>query len=220
MMHGKHTIPQAEDEAILWGENFVNKIEQHANHYLVEQADLDDLKASLNIFKKLVERSKSPESTHVIVVEKKKAHKDFEKKAHAIIHYQLHHPAVTNADRASLNLPSRDRTYNHLPPIASFPIVTASGHTSRHIRLDFRDMNSAGKARPYGVNGAVIACEVLDRFPETPGNLPQIALATRTPYILEFSETQRGQTAYIALCWEDERGQRGPWSDIVSQIIP
>jgi hypothetical protein len=43
---------------------------------------------------------------------------------------------------------------------------------------------------------------------------------TRTPYTFPFEYDQRGQTVYFALRWENTRGEKGPWSEIHSTIIP
>jgi hypothetical protein len=45
-------------------------------------------------------------------------------------------------------------------------------------------------------------------------------LATRTPHILEFTEEERGKTVYVAICWQNEKGEKGPWSEIESAIVP
>lgn len=39
-------------------------------------------------------------------------------------------------------------------------------------------------------------------------------------HTLTFDENQRGKTVYFALRWENTRGEKGPWSQIVSSIIP
>jgi hypothetical protein len=45
-------------------------------------------------------------------------------------------------------------------------------------------------------------------------------MASRTPHTLQFTEEDRGKTVYIALRWQNERGNTGPWSDIKSTVIP
>ena len=81
-------------------------------------------------------------------------------------------------------------------------------------------MGSNSKAKPYGTTGAIIACAVLDAPPAHPGALTRSILATRTPYILEFTEEERGKTVFIAICWQNKKGERGPWSEIESAIVP
>jgi hypothetical protein len=43
---------------------------------------------------------------------------------------------------------------------------------------------------------------------------------THTPLRLTFDGTERGKTVYFALRWENTRGEKGPWSEIMSAIIP
>jgi hypothetical protein len=81
-------------------------------------------------------------------------------------------------------------------------------------------MGSDSKAKPYGVNGAVIIYAVLDAPPADHSALTSSVLATRTPHILEFTEEERGKTVYVAICWQNEKGQKGPWSEIESAIVP
>ncbi|MDR2597616.1 MAG: hypothetical protein LBC76_09910 [Treponema sp.] len=38
--------------------------------------------------------------------------------------------------------------------------------------------------------------------------------------VLEFDETERGRTVYIALSWQNERGLIGQWSEIQNAVIP
>ena len=81
-------------------------------------------------------------------------------------------------------------------------------------------MDSHSEAKPYGVNGAVAAWAILDAPPANQNALPHTFLATRSPHTMEFNEEDRGKTLYLALCWQNGKGQRGPWSDIESVIIP
>jgi hypothetical protein len=90
----------------------------------------------------------------------------------------------------------------------------------RRIDVHFQDQGSPFRARPYGINGAVISFDVLDEQPADPEHFSRTTLATRTPYILKFAEEERGRTLYAALQWQNEKGERGPWSEIQSAVIP
>jgi hypothetical protein len=37
---------------------------------------------------------------------------------------------------------------------------------------------------------------------------------------LVFNGEQRGTTLYFAMRWENNRGEKGPWNDIINVIIP
>jgi hypothetical protein len=88
----------------------------------------------------------------------------------------------------------------------------------RRLALPFRDQGSASKARPYGMSGAVVRWGVQDAPPTEPEKLPNSKLATRTPYILNFTEEERGKTVYIVMCWQNEKGDMGSFSEIQSQV--
>jgi hypothetical protein len=90
----------------------------------------------------------------------------------------------------------------------------------RQVQVDFRVQGAANKAKPAGYAGAVAVWDVLDKPPARPEDLTNHALASRTPYAIDFDETERGKTGYVALCWENEKGQTGPWSEVQSTIVP
>jgi hypothetical protein len=45
-------------------------------------------------------------------------------------------------------------------------------------------------------------------------------MASRTPFILHFEETERGKTVYVSIAWQNERGILGQWSEYKSAIVP
>jgi hypothetical protein len=73
--------------------------------------------------------------------------------------------------------------------------------------------------RPPRYNGAVAFYKVGGSVPETHKELTSSKLLTRPREILTFEDTQLGQTLYIALCWENEKGRLGPSSPIQSRMI-
>jgi hypothetical protein len=88
------------------------------------------------------------------------------------------------------------------------------------LAIHFWDQGSTSKARPYGMDGAVIYWAILDHVPANIKELTNSVLATRTPHILEFTEEDRGKRVYIAMRWQNEKGRKGPASEIQSAIIP
>jgi hypothetical protein len=45
-------------------------------------------------------------------------------------------------------------------------------------------------------------------------------MASRTPHAIEFDETERGKTVYVALAWQNNRGNIGSWSEMQNTVIP
>jgi len=90
----------------------------------------------------------------------------------------------------------------------------------RELEVNFWVKGADHRAKPSGYDGAVIVWDVVDAPPERPTDLANHTMASRTPHIIEFDETERGKTVYIALQWQNERGLTGPWSDMQSAVIP
>ncbi|MDR2419071.1 MAG: hypothetical protein LBD79_08450 [Treponema sp.] len=74
-------------------------------------------------------------------------------------------------------------------------------------------------ACPPRYKGAVARCKVGGPAPETHQELTNSKLLTRPREILTFEDSQLGQTLYIALYWENEKGLIGPPSPIQSHVI-
>jgi hypothetical protein len=70
------------------------------------------------------------------------------------------------------------------------------------------------------VHGAEILYEIRDEPPATAEDLRHSSFATKTRMVYTFTEAERGKKVYFAARWENTRGEKGPWSDVVSAIIP
>jgi hypothetical protein len=86
--------------------------------------------------------------------------------------------------------------------------------------LHIRDSQSGKRARPEFTNGAVLFWSVSDTPITNQEELNTSELVTRTPHIMSFSPTERGKMVYMAGRWQTGGGKKGPWSDIVSAVIP
>jgi hypothetical protein len=74
-------------------------------------------------------------------------------------------------------------------------------------------------ACPPRYTGAVAFYKVGGPVPASHKELTSSKLLTRPKETLFFENAQLGQTLYIALCWENEKGHLGPPSPIQSHVI-
>ena len=214
-------IPQAMPSLILWADRFVNYFFANAIKWGVSISDATDLKNQWDATKALIEQAEDPtQSLHLVVLQKDEAVKAFKSKVRDFVSHELHSRAMTDADRVALGLPIHDTTPTPIGPPTTMPTFVLDLSIPRHIRLRYHDQDSHSEAKPYGVNGAVVAWGLMDAPPAKQKDLPHTLLATHSPYTMEFEEDERGKTLYIALCWQNERGQRGPWSNLEAAIIP
>jgi hypothetical protein len=76
------------------------------------------------------------------------------------------------------------------------------------------------KGKPAGQHGVEVAWLISSTPPARWDELIHSTVDTRSPFRISFENDQRGKTVYFALRWENTRGERGRWSDIMVAIIP
>jgi hypothetical protein len=178
------------------------------------------LRTANDSFAALQKQADSPAKNSIVVAEKNAARKMLEGIIRTLAGFRLKNPIITDAERIALGLHVRDTTPSNIPAPTTRPEIDLDVLDFRRLKVTFHDQGSDSKAKPYGVNGAVIIYAVLDTPPADHSALTRSVLATRTPHILEFTEEERGKTVYVAICWQNEKGEKGPWSEIESAIVP
>jgi len=157
--------------------------------------------------------------TPLITFTKNKTRKDYEKPLRLLVKNLESNPRVSDEDRRGMGITIPSTTRKVILPTTTYPVATVDSSTIRLLKIIFRDSESSSKAKPHGVHGAEIRWSLLDTPPVTVNELIMSGFDTRSPYMLEFSESQRGQVVWFCLRWENTRGEKGPWSEIVSAII-
>lgn len=130
-------------------------------------------------------------------------------------------PFVTNSLLEAMGfLPHRSGNYSHHPVDRTFINLIIKPLGNLMLSAAFENRDTGSSAIPYYLTGAVIYYAVSDTPVTGQAELPLSRLATRSPVNLIFEPKQRGKTVYIAARWQNRRGELGPWSEIVSAIIP
>ncbi|EIP96453.1 hypothetical protein OpiT1DRAFT_00868 [Opitutaceae bacterium TAV1] len=127
---------------------------------------------------------------------------------------------TTDDDRVALGLPIHKTTRTPAPVPATYPDFTVDTGILRQLTIHFHEHGKKTSAKPPGVHGAEILYALLAAPPATLGELTRSGFDTHSPFTLSFDENERGKHVYFCLRWENTRGQKGPWSPIVSAIIP
>jgi hypothetical protein len=213
-------IPKKDSELVPWSANFTAEVAANAPTWGIPPNEVADLQAANDSFATLQVQADSPAKNAIIVAQKNAARSVLEEKIRGLAGFRLKNPIITDAQRIALGLHVRDTTYTTVTVPTTRPELDIDVVDFRRLKAAFHDQGSKSKAKPYGINGAVIVYAVLDTPPADVTALTRSVLATRTPYILEFTEEERGKTVYVAICWQNEKGQKGPWSEIESAIVP
>jgi hypothetical protein len=129
-------------------------------------------------------------------------------------------PKVTPDDLRNMRIAIPSNTRKPTPVPGSYPDYFTDTAVMRRITVHFRDHGSDSAAKPYGVHGAEIRWDIRDTPPTEVDDLTKSAFDTHTPYTLEFEESQRGKTVWFCLRWENTKGEKGPWGELINAIIP
>ncbi|MDR2765257.1 MAG: hypothetical protein LBB90_09550 [Tannerella sp.] len=213
-------IPKKDSELVPWGANFTGQVAANAGQWDIPSNEVTELQTANTAFATLQAQADSPAKNAIIVAEKNAARKTLVAKIRELAGFRLKNPVITDAQRIALGLHVHDTKPSNIPAPKSRPELDIDVVDFRRLTAAFHDQGSDSKAKPYGTNGAVIVYAVLDTPPADVSALTRSVLATRTPHILEFTEEERGKTVYVAICWQNEKGEKGPWSEIESAIVP
>ena len=165
-------------------------------------------------------RAALDDPTHANIVARKEAQAAAEHELRGFINQYLRFPPVTNAERAEMGIPNHDKTRTDHTVVTETVEFEVRLKNIRELVIEFKVKGASGKAKPDGYDGAVIIWGVRAEPPAKPEDLEHHILASRTPATLHFDETERGKTAWIAACWQNERGIEGAFSEYKNAVIP
>ena len=176
----------------------------------------DDFAAKL----KLVEEPAT--RTSLTVAAKNTARKAFEPAYRGMVkEYLTYNHLVTDEDRRGMGLPIHKTTHTDAPVATKAPDFDVDTSVIGRVGINFYEKEAGHrKAKPAGQHCVEFAWVLADTPPTRWEELIHSAVDTRSPYTFVFENDQRGKTLYFALRWENTRGEKGPWSEIASAIIP
>jgi hypothetical protein len=214
-------IPAKDADFIEWVENFSGLCALNKTAWGLPDADVTAFQAVVAEYKGIYETATGPNATKADILNKNEKKAALKERVRDFKRRNIDpNRAVTDPDRERLRLPIRDTKPTPVPPPSTVPEFEFTYPGARRIDLHFRDFGSEHRAKPKGAAGAMIAYEVRDTPPTNQSQLLHSLFTGRTPYHFEFQEEERGKTVYFCLCWQNGKGQRGPWSEIQSAIIP
>jgi hypothetical protein len=76
-----------------------------------------------------------------------------------------------------------------------------------------------GRSKPADAYGVRYAWQVGGEKPASGADLPKSKFSRKTTHIVQHTEADKGKTAFYPTCYENSRGDTGPWSPIDEAII-
>jgi hypothetical protein len=163
--------------------------------------------------------------TPLITAEKTESREEYQPLISQLITMLTVSPTVTKADLDAMGIHTRDPHPTPSPVPETYVEVNFTATLHRIIAHFFDestiDIGSGKKrAKPPGVHGCEFKWGVLPTRPAFIDDLPHSSFATRTPFVFDFPLDYSGRILYLAVRWENTRGQKGPWSKIYECAIP
>jgi hypothetical protein len=159
--------------------------------------------------------------TPVIIAMLQETEKAFRPAYREFYRYVKNNPVVTDDMLVAMALPLRsDNKPTPAPVPTSYPIAKIDIGTVSRLTVSYVDSHTGKKGKPRGVAGAVIHWAILPAPPVDYAEMFHSVLNTNSPLILDFAEEERDKTVYFRLAWQNVRGEKGAYSDIVSARVP
>jgi len=213
-------LSRKDAELLPWSSNFLAIITTNAESWDIPTTEVTNLQSKLSDFELLVAQSKSPVRNSIIVSEKNAKKKELLATIREMVNFRLKNPVITDSQLVMLGLHPRDKTRTPSPVPVTYPELQINSSVIRQLTIQYRDNGSEKKAKPAGVHGVEIRWSILSVPPTHVDNLIVSSFCTRPPFFLSFNEDDRGKWVYFCARWENKRGKKGPWSEIVGAVIP
>jgi len=137
-------------------------------------------------------------------------------------HNILNNLAISAADKIALNIHVNGG--NSTAPAAaqtSAPIISLVAEEASVLHVLYADPSSpAVHSKPANVAFCEVAYKVGDTAPVAIADCTERYNIARSHEGIVFEPQQRGKTLYAFARWVNKNGKQGPWSGVVSAIIP
>jgi hypothetical protein len=97
-------------------------------------------------------------------------------------------------------------------------VVENTRNRFEHV-LKALNRETGGTAKPDDAYGVHYAWQVGGEKPSSAEDLPKGKFNRKTNLTVTYSEADKGKPAYYAACYENSKGEAGPWSPIEEAFI-
>jgi hypothetical protein len=214
-------FPTREAELLGWLENFSTVLTTNADAWDIPKTEADNLANHIKAYAAVYKESKGENGTKALIVEKNEMQKAVLDKVRKIKNrYIDHHDVVTNPHRERLGLPLRDQVSSSKPKPKSRPVleVTPTNHLQHTVTV--LNQTSGKKKKPEDADGICYVWDIRDTAPESADELRHPTFKRQAVEVINFEECDRGKRVFYAACYQNAKGEKGPWSIIAEMIIP
>jgi hypothetical protein len=214
-------IPHQDGVFLEWSKTLITYATAHAPAFNIPPDVLPPIQAQLAAYEAAFEAAQNPNRGKVDILTKNETKDALESSLRGFVKaYIAYNPAVSDADKENMGLPLHDPTRTPIPAPTTIPELELDSAIIRQVTVLFRDSGSDKRGKPAHVHGIELRWSLLENPPASVEDLKSSAFDTASPYTFTFDEADRGKALYICPRWENNKGDKGPWGEIVKAIIP
>jgi hypothetical protein len=214
-------FPKRDAELLEWLKNFSAVLAENASAWNIPADAASGLTAEAGAYETIYEAAKGENGTRALVLEKNEKRDALKSDVRNIKNkYIDYNDAVTDPDRERLGLPIRDRKPTPKPRPVSRPTLEVLPTNNRQHTAAAINQATGTKTKPADAYGVRYVWEIRETAPANAGELRHSVFRRKTTEVFDYNEEDRGKRVYYADCYENAKGEAGPWSDIVEAIIP
>lgn len=129
---------------------------------------------------------------------------------------------VTSAAKIAVGVNPRTSVPVPITAPTTYPVLSITSGFPLNLIVRYRDQlaSPSVKSKPYGVIGCMISAQTSSTVITDPTKIQVIGPQTKSPYTQPFPGGSSGSIAYMAARWVTKKGLFGPWSPIVTSVVP
>lgn len=214
-------VPVSDEPFLEWAKNLYAYALVHFAQWSVPGPQTG-LQAPLAAYETAFAAAQNPNRGRVDVLNKNESRDALKKELRIYVKaYLISNPAVTDEDKAAMGLPihKKGRTPYQIPD--TFPVLEVDTGTPRRHKVFYKDQGATRRGKPSHVSGIEIRRAILDHYPASVDELIHSDFDTKSPFVTDYGEADRGKRVYYCGRWEiPSEGGKGPFGEIVEAIIP
>ncbi|GHU02883.1 hypothetical protein FACS1894147_05860 [Spirochaetia bacterium] len=206
----------ADEEWVVWGENFVPKIAANAVRDNITPEEVAAEQNAFTAFKADVILAAGPDSTPVIVAQKNDDRSRFVDQSRTIVNF-LQSSAITDAQRVDYGINVWDKTRSRSAPLFTH-VVLESGHTqSGFLHMRAHDQHDEKVAMPAQANYGEVRVTIKDRDGQMVKTYTETFHTAR--FDIEVGREYLGSEVSVEGRWRNTNDKIAPWGPAVTAVL-
>lgn len=214
-------LPTRQGDQALWVQNFSTLLNLDPPRYGTTAGDAASVAGLVSAFLAALAIVSDPATkTRTAVTNKNQARVQMFNLIRPLAMQIRENLGVAPADKEALGLKLPDSQPTSVAAPTTMPILELIGATPLEHTLRFNDQNTPNKrAKPPGVIGMQLVKAVGEMPADGPEAAQFVAMVTRQPFAVRFTQADAKKTAYYWARWQTRSGLVGPWSQVASLTV-